>query len=140
MIPAVFDCCVLASGLGWTGNARFCLDLVYGGQVALYVTSEIWQEYEEKLPAVLAAKQRNVNVPQELARLLRIAHFVKPAPLGKQRSRDPTDDPYLAAALGAHAEAIVTSDRDLLSLGKPFGVPILTPVQFIKLVRSPGML
>jgi len=140
VIPAVFDCCVLASGLGWTGNSRFCLDLVYGGQVLLCVTDAIWQEYAETLPAVLAAKQRNVNVPQELARLLRLAHFVVPAPLGKRRSRDPKDDPYLAAALAARAEAIVTSDRDLLALGKPFGVPVLTPVQFIRLVRSPGLL
>ena len=42
--------------------------------------------------------------------------IVDPAPLGKQRSRDPKDDPYIAAALGAQARAIVTYDKDLLAL------------------------
>ena len=72
----------------------------------------------------------------ELARLLKVAQFFDPAPLGKQRTRDIGDDRYLAAAIGAGAAAIVTNDRDLLALGKPFGISILTPIQFIKMVGS----
>ncbi len=139
MIPAVLDCCVVASGLGWRGNARFCLDLVFAQQVLLCVTTEVWNEYADKIPMVLAARKRTVDAPAMLARLLRIAHFVQPAPLGKQRSRDLKDDRYLACALAAGAEAIVSSDRDLLVLGKPFGVAVLTPVEFIKLVRASGL-
>jgi len=52
---------------------------------------------------------------------------VKPAPLGKQRSRDAKDDPYLSCALAAGAKIIVTRDEDLLALGKPFGIQIMTP-------------
>ena len=55
-----------------------------------------------------------------------------PAPLGKPRSRDAGDDPFLACALAAQARFIVTSDRDLLALGKPFGVAAVTPVEFLK--------
>ena len=58
-------------------------------------------------------------------------HLVEPASLGKLRSRDPRDDPYLAAALSARA-VIVTYDKDLLDLGKPFGVEILRPSAFLK--------
>jgi len=65
-----------------------------------------------------------------------VAQFVEPAPLGKRRSRDRQDDRYLAAALGAGAKVIVTSDRDLLALGEPFGIAMQTPIQFIKMVRS----
>jgi len=72
-----------------------------------------------------------------LARLLKLAHFVDPAPLGKRRSRDVADDRYLAAALGAGAKCVITNDRDLLSLGKPFGVAMLTPVEFVKRARAP---
>jgi putative PIN family toxin of toxin-antitoxin system len=139
LIRAVFDCGVVISGIGWTGNARYCLDLVFGGQVLLCVTEEVWSEYSEKVPVVLAAEHRRVDPEQELARLLRLAHFFTPGSLGKQRSRDVEDDRYLAAALGARAAAIVSNDRDLLSLGKPFGLPIITPIQFIRLVRAPGL-
>lgn len=140
MIPAVFDCGVVVSGLGWPGNPRRCLDLVHAGQVFLCVTQDVWAEYSEKVPAVLAAEKRGVDTEKELARLIRLAHFVDPAPLGKQRSRDIKDDRYLAAALGAKADAIVTNDRDLLDLKKPFGLPIMTPIEFIKFVRAPGNL
>jgi putative PIN family toxin of toxin-antitoxin system len=137
MIPAVFDCGVVVSALGWSGNPRFCLDLVYAGQVSLCVTTEVWEEYSAKVPEVLAAHQRAVDTEVELARLLRIVLFVEPAALGKRRGRDPEDERYLAAALGGHAAALVSNDRDLLTLGKPFGVPIVTPIEFLKMARSP---
>lgn len=135
-VPAVFDCSVVIAGLGWSGNPRFCLDLVFAGQVLLCVTTEVWEEYAATIPAILASRKRPVNASVELARLLKLAHFFDPAPLGKSRSRDINDDRYLAAALGAGAMAIVSNDRDLLDLGKPFGVAILTPIQFIKMVCS----
>jgi putative PIN family toxin of toxin-antitoxin system len=136
MIPAVFDCGVVISAFGWSGNARFCLDLVYAGQVHLWATSEIWQEYADKAPIVLHEHRRQVDVAAELARLLTLVHFTVPALLGKQRSRDPRDECYLAAALAVRAIGVVSNDRDLLTLGKPFGIPILTPIEFLRLVRA----
>jgi predicted nucleic acid-binding protein len=68
--------------------------------------------------------------------LFTVAHFVEPASLGKRRSRDPKDDRYVACAVAAGAAAIVSNDRDLLSLEKPFGVPVLTPVQFLRFARG----
>ena len=62
---------------------------------------------------------------------------VEPAPLGKQRSRDPKDDPYLACALACGAKVIVTRDTDLLVLRKPFGIQIITPRELlVRLSRS----
>jgi predicted nucleic acid-binding protein len=61
---------------------------------------------------------------------------VSPAPLGKQRSRDRKDDAYLAAALAAGAKCLVTYDHDLLALGKPFGIEIVKPSEFLR--RLPG--
>ena len=60
-----------------------------------------------------------------------IVKRVEPAQLGKQRSRDSKDDPYLACALGAGAKIIVSRDADLLVLGKPFGIQIMTPRELL---------
>jgi putative PIN family toxin of toxin-antitoxin system len=136
MIRAVLDCGVLVSAIGWGGNARACLDLAASGQVSLFVTDEIWNEYAGRIPPILAAEKRDVDPQLVLAWLLTIVQFVEPAPLGKQRSRDIRDDCYLACAVQAGADVIVSNDRDLLVLGKPFGIAILTPIQFLKLVRS----
>lgn len=45
--------------------------------------------------------------------------------------RDPFDDALLEAALNGRAEAIVTGDKDLLSLHPFKGIPILTPVEYL---------
>lgn len=45
--------------------------------------------------------------------------------------RDPQDDKFLALALSGGAQAIVSSDDDLLSMGQFQGVRILTPRQFV---------
>ena len=129
---------MVISGLGWGGNPCRCLDLVYAGQVLLCLTQDVWIEYSQKIPLVLAEHRRHVDAERELARLLRVAQFFDPAPPGKQRSRDIQDDRYIAAALAARVEALVTNDRDLLSLKRPFGVSMMTPMEFIRFVRAPG--
>lgn len=77
---------------------------------------------------------------KELSRLLMLAHFADSAPLGTRPSRDVEDDGYLGAALGARAECVVSNDRDLLALGKPFGVAIVTPVEFVQHIRAADFL
>src|ERR1035437_1505496 len=63
--------------------------------------------------------------------------LVEPAPLGKQRSRDAKDDPYLACALAAGAKIIVSRDDDLLAMQKPFGIQIVTPRQLLAQLMRP---
>ncbi len=45
--------------------------------------------------------------------------------------RDPFDVPFLQLALAGKAKALVTGDRDLLSLARSFACPILSAEQFI---------
>ena len=136
MIRAVFDCGVLVSAIGWPGNPRACLGLVAHRQVRLCATADVWNEYDERIPEIIRAVRPNLSPRATLDWLLTVLYFVEPAPLGKPRSRDPKDDRYLACALGAKAEAVVSNDRDLLALERPFGVAMLTPVELLKLVRG----
>ncbi|MGO8765991.1 MAG: putative toxin-antitoxin system toxin component, PIN family [Limisphaerales bacterium] len=131
MIPVVFDCGILVSAIGWSGNPRHCLHLVARRQVRLCVTAAVWEEYDTRIPQVLSLKRPGVNPRPTLNWLLTAAHFVEPAPLRKQHSRDVKDDRYLACALGGNAKWIVSNDRDLLALEKPFGLEIITPVQLL---------
>jgi len=57
--------------------------------------------------------------------------WVEPSPLGKQRSQDIKDERFLAAALSAKAQAIITYDQDLLDLEKPFGIRVMRPATFL---------
>lgn len=49
--------------------------------------------------------------------------------------RDPNDHPFLALAIAAQADMIVTSDDDLLVLNPWRGIPILSASQFLALTE-----
>jgi predicted nucleic acid-binding protein len=112
------------------------LRLVADRQIKLCATAAVWDEYETRVVEELARRRPSVNPRPALDWLLTVAQFVDAAPLGKPRSRDLKDDRYVACALGANAEAIVSNDRDLLDLGQPFGIAMLTPIELIKRVRG----
>ena len=131
MIAVVIDTGVLISAIGWRGPAHRCLALVARQQCKLALSTDIFEEYESRVPAVLAQEAPQANASGALAWLRAKAMWVEPAPLGRQRSRDVKDERFIAAALSANAKAIVSYDRDLLALEKPFGIPILRPARFL---------
>jgi len=79
----------------------------------------------------MASKLPHVN-PEPWLRWVEVKSKVyEPAILAKPLSRDLDDDSFLACALGSSAKIIISKDEDLLVLGKPFGIKILTPRGFL---------
>jgi putative PIN family toxin of toxin-antitoxin system len=135
-LNAVFDTSVVVSAIFWhTSTARRCLAGLARRKFKLVVTDEIEREYTTTC-AVLRARKPQQDPAGPLAWILSRSTRVVPAPLGKQRSRDAKDDPFLAAALAGAAKYLVTNDRDLLDLGNPFGIAIVTPVEFLRVLRD----
>jgi len=135
MIRAVYDCNVILSGIGWNGSARNCLKLVARRRVFLFVTDAILAEYEAVIPETLAEELPDIDVHPKLAWIRAKSQIVEPSPLGKRRSRDSKDDIYLAGALAASAQFLVTYDKDLLDLGKPFGIEVIRPPEFTRRLK-----
>lgn len=54
--------------------------------------------------------------------------------------RDPDDDKIISAALEGKADYIVTRDRDLLDLKQYQEIKIITPEEFMEILRSKGKL
>lgn len=52
--------------------------------------------------------------------------------------RDPNDDMIIACAVGAHADLVVTRDDDLLALGEYAGIGMVTPEDFMAMLRREG--
>ena len=118
----------IASGWRINARARRVFASVARRRFRLAVSTAILDEYR-------GVSQRPRFAGKNYAGLLswieRYALVVEPAPLGKGRSRDPKDDIFLACALAVRAKFIVSNDQDLLELGKPFGIEIVRPAQFI---------
>lgn len=132
----VLDANVVASGICWRGEAHLCLVKLARRQAFAYGTDfTLWETRETVLRLVRELEPAH-NTAGLLAWYLDRVRLVQAQSLGKQRSRDPKDDPYLAAALAAHASQLVTYDRDLLDLAKPFGIAIVRPAIFLKAIKG----
>lgn len=134
-MKVVFDAGVVFSAAGWRGEAHRCLLAMAHRQVMAYATAVTLQELrnllEDRGDRVKYPPVTTVDWYCERVKL------VAPAPLGKQRSRDVKDDPYLACALAAGAKFIVSRDDDLLTLEKPFGIQIITPRELLTRLVKP---
>ena len=131
----MFDASVVFSGAGWRGEAYRCLLAMAQRRLVACATEETLKE----LSGLITDRGDRAKHPP--ATILRWyedkVKRVDPAPPGKQRSRDVKDDPYLACALGAGAKIIVTRDADLLTLGRPFGIHIITPRELLVRLSRP---
>jgi putative PIN family toxin of toxin-antitoxin system len=124
-VRVVLDANVVFAGVGWRGEAYQCLLAMAKRRIIVFATLEILEEVR-----ALTTERGNKFkcTPHNLLTwYYDQVKLVEPAPLGKQRSRDAKDDPYLACALAAGARIIVSRDDDLLALEKPFGIQIITP-------------
>jgi hypothetical protein len=50
--------------------------------------------------------------------------------------RDPNDDMFLAVAVNAQAPYVVTGDKDLLALGKYKSIEIVSPQEYLALLKK----
>ena len=128
-MKVVFDAGVVFSGAGWRGEAHLCLAALARRRVVAFATTATLDELRRVVDQIgFKTRHSPYTILQWYYSTVKV---VVPAPLGKQRSRDASDDPYLACALAASARAIVSRDQDLLALDKPFGIEILTPRELL---------
>jgi uncharacterized protein len=135
MIRVVFDTNTVVSAIFWPrSTARGAWTFVARRKARPCVTAAIEREYRETCLEIQARRFPERRPLPFLDWINLVALHCLPASVGKRRSRDARDDPFLECALAAQAQYIVSSDRDLLVLGKPFGIAIITPTQFIRRV------
>ena len=133
----VVDTNVVVSAAFWPRSEdRRCFVLLARRKCRLAVTEAILEEYRILSDRIGRRECPDKDPSPFLDWIERVALLVEPAPLGKRRSRDVKDDPFLACALASRAEFIVTKDKDLLALGKPFGVEIVTPRECYRKLQS----
>jgi len=133
-VRAVYDANVVVAGVCWQGEGWLCLVKLAQRRVFAFGTVATLAETRETAIRVIREQAPRHNAAGRLTWYLEKVRTVEPASLGKPRSRDTKDDPYLAAALAAKALVIVTYDRDLLVLEKPFGIRIVRPSEFLRLL------
>jgi len=134
-VRVVIDAGVVFSGAGWRGEAHLCLNAVARRRVIAFATSQTLEELRNLVDRIgFKARHSPFTILDCYYRTVKV---VPPAPLGKQRSRDAKDDPYLSCAIASKAALIVSRDEDLLVLKKPFGIEIVTPRELLTRLARP---
>ncbi len=123
----VFDTNVVVAGIVAEGLCREILEIHMPEHTAI-LSPVLWDE----LVATLRRKFRLTPDDLPILALYRQhASWCEPAKLAETVSRDPDDDWVLATAVTGDAEAIVSGDADLLTLGSYSGIQMLSPRQFV---------
>jgi len=133
-MTVVFDTNVFVSAaISQNGAARHCFVLVARRKCQLAVTREILTEYETVVDELAGkpGKFHGLNWRPLFSWIQHKADYFELVPLGKQRSRDASDDIFLACALASGAKIVASYDKDLLALKRPFGIEILKPAVFV---------
>jgi uncharacterized protein len=108
-------------------------------QSALVTSCTLLAERAEVLARerfVTRLRQAGVSARTMVEDYAAIALVIEPPPLTEPISRDPDDDEVLACALAAQADAIVSGDHDLLTLGSHRGIPILPAAQAVEMIAT----
>lgn len=131
----VLDTNTVVSALLFAGTASRLVPLWQSGRITVLLSGAILEEYlrvlaypkfrltEQEIRALIAEQVLPFTETVTKPRRLRVS------------CRDPHDRKCLECAVGGRAYYLITGDQDLLELGRPLGVTILTVGEFLKGLR-----
>lgn len=136
----VLDTNVLVSAFLWQGNAKEIFILAKKGIIISCATSSTIDELERVLSYPKFKKiliQRHMTPYTLLTAFLKVVTLYPSVRLEHSYiHNDPSDNAFLSCALVAHADYIISGDHHLLTLKLFHGIPILTPMQFLKRMKA----
>jgi uncharacterized protein len=135
-LRVVLDTNVIISALLFTGKASRLVDKWKSGSIVLLATKEIVREYLRVL-TYPKFELTETEIETVLNReILPYIETIKIKGVFAATSRDPDDDKFLACAVAAKADFVVSGDDDLLTLKRVGQCPIIALDEFLKIVSS----
>jgi uncharacterized protein len=134
LLRIVIDTNVLISSF-FGGNPKKVIDLWKSGSAILCLTQEILEEYLRvmaRLPIAPETKSKLVTILQEKRNI----ELVNPSRHYAIIPEDPEDDKFIDCAVEAQADYIISGDRHLLQVKAFRDIPIYSPKEFLKSIKS----
>jgi len=122
------------SAIFWQGSARECLARFARRYFQVFVTELILEEYAATAWDLKMEEDLIQNPQPWLNWISSRATILAPVTLAEPVSADPDDEKFLECALAARADYIVSRDRHLLELEKPFGISVVDDRALLKVL------
>jgi len=132
-MKVVVDTNVVISGVFFGGMPSRVLEAWRDGEFDLVVSPEVLEEYR-RVGEELTARFPGVSLAPFLALLVMNAEIIEPPDLPEQVSRDSDDDKFIACALAANCQTIISGDKDLLEVTGYQGLKVVAPREFLESV------
>jgi len=132
-MKVVVDTNVVISGVFFGGMPSRVLEAWRDGESDLVVSPEVLEEYR-RVGEELTARFPGVSLAPFLALLVMNAEIVEAPGLSDQVSRDRDDDKFIACALAANCQTIISGDKDLLEVTGYQGLKVVAPREFLESV------
>ena len=128
----VLDTNVVMSGMLFGGPPGRILTAWRSGAITLCASPEIVDEYVATAD-VLVARYPTIELEPLVALIVGNAEIRQCPPLPTQVCTDPDDDKFLACALAANAECVISGDKALQRVSGYRGIAVMSPRQFVDL-------
>lgn len=120
------------------GNPRAVIDLWKTGEITLCLSRAIVGEYIAVLERMgLAGEPEREEILSLFRRGIGCRYLAVPERLFVVRE-DPSDDKFIECAVALEARCIVSGDRHLLAIRDYCGIRIVSPREFLEMLRSDG--
>jgi len=130
VIRIVLDTNVFMSGIFWSGPPSKVLDAWQQNKISLVCSPEIIDEYN-RVGDILSKKYPGIDVKPLLNMVTVDCEMFSTVVLDSPVSRDHDDDMFIATALAANCQIIVSGDKDLLEVDGYAGIEIMKPAPFV---------
>jgi putative PIN family toxin of toxin-antitoxin system len=131
----------LFSGSLWQGPSARLISAAFQGKAQIFLSLTILLEFRETLDQPRFSQRLTacgVTADTLTNRFRAACHEVLvPEIVPPPELRDRDDLHVLATAVGAQADAIVTGDKDLLTMKSFGGIPIIDPVEALRRLDLP---
>ncbi len=127
----------IAALISPAGTARRLVDAVLDNDIDILMSEATFTELVSRLDRPKFDRYREPEAWNLfLSELVELALWHEDAGTATGIFRDADDDKFLALAATGQADAIISGDGDLLELVAHEGIPVLTPAQFLRQLRS----
>lgn len=135
VVKVVLDTNVLVSSILFKGELAGIVDLWKGGRIVPVVSRETFDEFRKVLgyPKFGLTKGEIRAIIEEEA--LPFFEVVETAGEASRVCKDPDDDKFIACALAASADYIVSGDKDLYDIVTYGTIKIIRAVDLLKMIK-----
>jgi len=137
-MKVTLDTNVLVSGTFWTGNSYRILDIIDKKKLKNVSSKEIIEEYHETINSdeiVDKIKDKNLIMMKVVYKVIKNSEIVEPSAKLDIVKDDPDDNKVLECAKEGKVKYIITNDKHLLKLRKFEGIKIVTPKEFLRVLK-----